>query len=283
MEAALANLTRWIPQQDKLAELASLPREAASLGNRIIMREGVDGGVVTGTEYMIAQLASEMKLTKRTTNKIIKLVKRDDFVPDEIRTDRIQQIESWIEKADGGTIFEYDVWKEGDGQQDLKLYIRNLRTILEDLIADEQNAGYKYLFFELVERDNRSSQLLVRFRASICDGPPANRGMGENVLCPVNAMDDCAAHQPYSVPGTAYAAFFGRIRCADHPPFFREGKGPIFSVRMRRSARAQECRIWQQFVRAQCASVAVCSPTTEDHVCQRALRKAPGGGPGCAY
>jgi hypothetical protein len=92
MEAALANLTRWIPQQDKLAELASLPREAASLGNRIIMREGVDGGVVTGTEYMIAQLASEMKLTKRTTNKIIKLVKRDDFVPGEIRTDRIQQL-----------------------------------------------------------------------------------------------------------------------------------------------------------------------------------------------
>jgi hypothetical protein len=102
---------------------------------------------------MIAQLASEEKLTKRTSNKIIKLVRRDDFVPSDIRTDRIQQIESWIEKADGGTIFEYDVWKEEDGRQDLKLYLRNLRTILEDLIADGQYAGYQYLSFELVERD----------------------------------------------------------------------------------------------------------------------------------
>jgi len=154
IEAALACITRRISQQDKLEELASLSGEAVSLGDRIIMREGVDGGVVTRTEYMIAQLASEEKLTKRTTNRVIKLVKRDDFVPAEIRTDRIQQIESWIEKADGGTIFEYDVWKEGDGQQDLKLYIRNLRTILEDLIADEQYAGYQYHSFELVERDN---------------------------------------------------------------------------------------------------------------------------------
>ena len=94
------------------------------------------------------------------------------------------------------------------------------------------------------------------------------------IVLPIN-------HILYRVP--LMRLFFGRIRCADHPPFFREGKGPIFSVRMRRSARAQECRIWQQFVRAHCASVAVCSPTTEDHVCQRALRKAPGGGPGCAY
>jgi hypothetical protein len=48
------------------------------------------------------------------------LVKRDNFVPGEIRTNRIQQIESWIEKADGSTMFEYDVWEEGDGQQSLK-------------------------------------------------------------------------------------------------------------------------------------------------------------------
>ena len=81
IEAALACITRRISQQDKLEELASLSGEAVSLGDRIIMREGVDGGVVTRTEYMIAQLASEEKLTKRTTNRIIKLVKRDDFVP----------------------------------------------------------------------------------------------------------------------------------------------------------------------------------------------------------
>ena len=68
------------------------------LGNRVVIRAGSDGGVVTRIEYMIAQLASEEKLTKKTSNRIIKMVKRDDFVAADIRTDRIQHIEAAIEK-----------------------------------------------------------------------------------------------------------------------------------------------------------------------------------------
>lgn len=141
-----------LPNSQQAREFVSLP--GAALGSRIIISEGVEGGVVTKTEFMIAQLASEEKLTKRTSNRIIRMIKQKDFKPADIRTDRIQQIESWIDKADGGAIFEYDVWKAGDGKQDLKLYLRNLRTIMEDLVADGEYAGYQYLSFELLERDN---------------------------------------------------------------------------------------------------------------------------------
>ena len=133
-------------------EFASLPRENNQ--SRIIMSQGVDGdGVVTKSEFMIVQLASDEKLTKRTANRIIKMVKRKDFNPAEIRSSKIQSLESAIAKADGGSIFEYDVWKQGDGQQDLKLYLRNLRTILEDLLADQGYVGYQYLSFKLLERN----------------------------------------------------------------------------------------------------------------------------------
>ena len=132
-------------------QVAALPR--AAVGTRIIMRPGEDGGVITQSEYLIAELASTERLTKKCTNNIIAMLKRKDFVPDEIRTDRIQQIEKLISKADGGSTLVFDLWMEGDGTQELKLYLRKLVPIMECLISDERFAGHQYLSFELRERD----------------------------------------------------------------------------------------------------------------------------------
>ena len=63
-------------------QVASLPR--AALGTRIIIRPGEDGGV---TEFLIAELASDERFRKMTTNKIIAMLKRDDFAIGDIRTD----------------------------------------------------------------------------------------------------------------------------------------------------------------------------------------------------
>ena len=62
------------------------------------------------------------KVKEKCTNKFIALLRRIDFVPDEIRTDRIQQIEKLVAKADGGSTLVFDLWREGDGKQELKLY-----------------------------------------------------------------------------------------------------------------------------------------------------------------
>jgi hypothetical protein len=42
-----------------------------------------------------------------------------------------------ISKAhDGGTIQEFNLWKEEDGEQEVMLIVRLLRQIIEDLLAD---------------------------------------------------------------------------------------------------------------------------------------------------
>ena len=140
-----------LPSELEVAALPSLPRTA--VGTRIIMRPDEDGGVITQSEYLIAELASKEKFTKRSTNSIIAMLKRNDFTAAEIRTNRIQQIERLISKADGGATLEFDFWRQGDGKQELKLYMRRLVPIMEDLIAEERFAGHQYLSFELRERD----------------------------------------------------------------------------------------------------------------------------------
>ena len=87
-------------------------------GKRILVAvtgPGEDGGVITLSEFMIAELASDERFRKMTTNRIIAMLKRKDFAIGDIRTDRIQHIEKLISKADGGTPLEYDLWREGDG------------------------------------------------------------------------------------------------------------------------------------------------------------------------
>jgi hypothetical protein len=139
-----------VPFPRKL-QVASLPR--AALGTRIIIRPGEDGGVITLSEFLIAELASEERFRKMTTNRIIAMLKRKDFGISDIRTDRIQHIEKLISKADGGTPLDYDLWREGDGKQDLTLYLRRLVPIMECLISDQRFAGHQYLEFDLRERD----------------------------------------------------------------------------------------------------------------------------------
>ena len=43
-------------------QVAAMPR--AAVGTRIIMRPGEDGGVITQSEYLIAELAIQEKLRK---------------------------------------------------------------------------------------------------------------------------------------------------------------------------------------------------------------------------
>ena len=63
------------------------------------MLDGVEDGVITQSEYLVAKLASDHRIPKRVSNSFIETVKHDDFNPDDIRFDRIQPIEDMISKA----------------------------------------------------------------------------------------------------------------------------------------------------------------------------------------
>ena len=69
------------------------------------MRDGVENGVITQSEYLVAKLASDHKIPnlKRVSNTFIEAVKRDDVNLDGIPFDRIKPIDDLIPKIhDGG-------------------------------------------------------------------------------------------------------------------------------------------------------------------------------------
>ena len=81
-------------------------------------------------------------------------MKRHDFNPDDIRFDTIQPIVDLISKAhDGGTIQEFNLWTEEDGEQEVILIVRLLRQIIEDLLADPRFKICQYVSFEMQERN----------------------------------------------------------------------------------------------------------------------------------
>ena len=104
-----------------------------------MIRDGASGCYVTQTEYLIAKYASDSKLNKRNSNKLIALATRAFFNPSETRTDSIRQRERWVVLAkDPNAIQEFDLFRASDGHQELTLYLKNLTLIVEDLVADVQ-------------------------------------------------------------------------------------------------------------------------------------------------
>ena len=99
-------------------------------------------------------MASDHRIPKRVSNSFIETVKRHDFNPDDIRFDTIQPIEDLISKAhDGGTIQEFNLWTEEDGEVEVMLIVMLLRQMIEDLLADPRFKDCQYLSFEIQERN----------------------------------------------------------------------------------------------------------------------------------
>ena len=60
-----------------------------------------------------------------------------------------------MSKANCGATLEFEFFRQGDFKQEIKLYMRRLVQLMEDLIASELLAGHQYLSlsFEMRERD----------------------------------------------------------------------------------------------------------------------------------
>ena len=154
------------------AEYTRLPTMRSE--SRLIMRDGVEGGVITQSEYLVANVASEHRIPKRVTNGFMATLRRPDFNKDDIRHNTIEQIEHLISKAhDGGTIQEFNLWTEEDGKQEVMLIVRLLRQIIEDLLADPRFKDCQYLSFEMLERDGVLGlhQLSLRLQVTVRYGP----------------------------------------------------------------------------------------------------------------
>ena len=108
-------------------ELSSLPQ--------LIIRPGESGGMLTQTEYVVSKFCAEHRLKKYTGDDLLAMIRRKDFVREDIRYETIRELEQIIEKGSGSKVFEYDLWSKEDGKQEVKVYLRSLWQIVDTQIV----------------------------------------------------------------------------------------------------------------------------------------------------
>ena len=74
----------------------------------------------------VAKFCTEEKLKKRTSDRLIGMIKTRAFVIEDIRADSIREIEKMISDSCRSKITEHDLWREIDGVQDVKVYLSPL-------------------------------------------------------------------------------------------------------------------------------------------------------------
>jgi hypothetical protein len=83
------------------------------------------------------------------------MIKERAFVIEDLRAETIREIEKMISDSCSSKISEFDLRTKMDGKQEVKLYLRSLRHIVEDLIAEMGYQNLQYLHFEYREVDGK--------------------------------------------------------------------------------------------------------------------------------
>ena len=63
-------------------------------------------------------------------------------------TDQVQQHVMIVTTSSGSNIYEYDFCTKDNGKQEVKLYLRSLRQIIEGILAYLGFRNIQYLWFE---------------------------------------------------------------------------------------------------------------------------------------
>ena len=124
---------------------------ALSQLQQLIVRPGESGGVLTRTEFTLSKFCTEEKLKKKTSDRLLAMLKRRDFVVEDIHAETIRELETLISDCSRSKISEYDLWTQGDGKQEVKAYLRSLKQIVEGILADLGFKNLQYLWFEYRE------------------------------------------------------------------------------------------------------------------------------------
>ena len=61
---------------------------------QLIIRPGEGGGIITQTEFMFPMFCAEEKLKKKTSDRLISMIKRRNFVIEDICAETIRELET---------------------------------------------------------------------------------------------------------------------------------------------------------------------------------------------
>ena len=71
-------------------------------------------------------------VTEKGKSPLIGMIKQRAFVIKDTRAETIREIEEMISDSSSSKILEYDLRRECDGVQEVKVYLRSLRHIVAD-------------------------------------------------------------------------------------------------------------------------------------------------------
>ena len=101
--------------------------------------------ILNYSQRRIVQLRAVYKLNLSSTNAIMSLVQDPKFNPSELGTDRVQKLERALLRGharNSAGVRAYDFHREGDGNQDLKMYILECKQVASDLFGDPLFKGH---------------------------------------------------------------------------------------------------------------------------------------------
>ena len=129
------------------------PAGAPSRLERLVIRPGESGGLLTRTEFELAKFCTEERIRKKTSDRLIRMIQHRSFVIEDIHAKSVREMEKMISDTSGSNISEFDLWRKIDGKQEVKIYLRSLRRIIEDLVAHLGYRNLQHLHFEYKEID----------------------------------------------------------------------------------------------------------------------------------
>jgi hypothetical protein len=94
---------------------------------QLIIRPVEEGGIITQIEFVFSKFCAEEKLKKKTSDRLISMIKRRDFVIDDIRAETIRELETLFSDCSRCKISPYDLWTKADCKKEVKAYLRPLK------------------------------------------------------------------------------------------------------------------------------------------------------------
>jgi hypothetical protein len=94
---------------------------------QLIIRPGEEGGIITQTGFMFSKFCAEEKLKKKTSDRLISMIKRRDFVIEDIHAETNRELETLISDCGRCKISQYDLWTKADGKKEVKAYLGTLK------------------------------------------------------------------------------------------------------------------------------------------------------------
>jgi hypothetical protein len=112
---------------------------------QLIILPGEEGGIIAQTEFKFSKFCAEEKLKKRNIWSSHFYDKRRDFVIEDILAETVRELETLISDCGRRKISEYVLWTKADSKQEVKAYLRTLKLIIQDTLADLGFENLQYL------------------------------------------------------------------------------------------------------------------------------------------